>query len=413
MENKLEQAKQIIEKHGQQHLLNFYNNLNNEKKEELINQILEIDFDLLSNLYKNINNIKNSKDEITPIAYIDKAKINQEKLEEYKNKGINAIKNNKYAVVTMAGGQGTRLGHNGPKGTFMLDVSPEKSLFEIFCEKLKIIQEKYGVIIPWYLMTSKENNNATVEFFEKNNYFNYPKEAVKFFIQGEIPMINTEGKIILTEEGLIKQAANGHGGIFEAMFKNNIVKDMKDKGVEWIFIGPVDNPLVQMTDEIALGYAVDKNVLALGKSIVKANPEEKVGVFCKRNNKPSVVEYTEITKEMSEQRDENGELVFGESHINCNLFNIKAIEKIGDDKLPYHTAFKKATYMNEKGEIIKPEEPNCYKFETFIFDAFEKLDNMQILRGKREDEFAPVKNKEGVDSPETSIKLYKNYYKIK
>lgn len=293
----------------------------------------------------------------------------------------------------------------------MLAVNPAKSLFEIFCDKLIEIRNKYGVIIPWYIMTSKENNEATIRFFEENNYFNYEKSAIKFFIQNEIPMLNKEGKIILTEEGIIKQAADGHGGIFEAMFSNNIVKELEQKGIEWIFIGPVDNPLVQMVDEIMLGYAINKNVLAVGKSIVKANPEEKVGVFCKRNNKPSVVEYTEITEEMAGRRDKDGELVFGESHINCNLFSIKAIQKIGNNKLPYHTAFKKATYMNEDGNIIKPEKPNCYKFETFIFDAFEKLEKMEVMRGKREEEFAPVKNKEGVDSPETAIKLYNSFYK--
>ena len=226
-------------------------------------------------------------------------------------------------------------------------------------------------------------------------------------------MIDTKGKVILTAEGLIKQAANGHGGIFEAMFNNDIVEDIKNRGIEWIFIGPVDNPIVQMTDEVMIGYAVNKNAAAIGKSIVKANPGEKVGVFCKRNGKPSVVEYTEITKEMAEETDKNGELVFGESHINCNLFNINAIEKIGAEKLPYHTAFKKATYMDENGKIIEPKEPNCYKFETFIFDSFEKLDSMEILRGKREEEFAPVKNKEGVDSPETAVSLYKAYYNLK
>lgn len=413
MENKLDEAKQLVKKNNQEHLLKFYENLDNEKQHELINQIFEIDFELLNNLYSNINKSPISKGIITPIQYIDKSKIANDDLELYKNKGIEAIKNNKYAVVTMAGGQGTRLGHSGPKGTYMLELETKKSLFEIFCEKLKEIQKEYNVIIPWYLMTSKENNNDTVEFFEKNNYFDYPKESIKFFIQGEIPMIDVKGKILLTEQGLIKNASNGHGGIFEAMFKNNIVVDMKNRGVEWVFIGPVDNPLVQMIDKVMLGYAIEKNVLAVGKSIVKANPEEKVGVFCKRNNKPSVVEYTEITKEMSEQRDENGELIFGESHINCNLFNIKAIEKIGVDKLPYHTAFKKATYMNENGEIIRPDEPNCYKFETFIFDSFEKLDNMEVLRGKREEEFAPVKNREGVDSPETAVRLYKDFYNIK
>jgi len=412
LDSKLEKAKQKLKENNQEHLLNFYSNLESDKKEELIDQILNIDFEQLKNLYENINNVKSSQTEITPIEYIDKEKLSNKEKEEYIEIGTGIIKEGKYAVVTMAGGQGTRLGHNGPKGTFMLKLNPDKSLFEIFCDKLKSIKEKYNVIIPWYLMTSKENNKATIEFFEKNNYFNYPKEAIKFFIQEEIPMIDTKGKVILTEESLIKQAANGHGGIFESMFKNGIVEDIKQKGIEWIFIGPVDNPLVQMTDELMIGVAIEKNVMAVGKSIVKAKPEEKVGVFCKKDNRPSVVEYTEITKEMSEMRDNNGELLYGESHINCNLFNIKAIEKIGTDKLPYHTAFKKATYMNEKGEIIRPEEPNCYKFETFIFDSFEKLDNMLILRGKREEEFAPVKNKEGADSPETSIELYKKYYNM-
>ena len=374
-----------------------------EKAKEIISKRIGVPYE----------EIEEHKDEITPIPYVDKSKMTEEELEKYRKIGEEEIKKNKYAIVTMAGGQGTRLGHNGPKGTFVLGIEPPKSLFEIFTSKLKDIKEKYGVAIPWYLMTSKENNSETIEFFEKNNYFGYPKEDVKFFMQGEIPMVDKKGKILLTEEGLIKQAANGHGGVFESMFKNNIVDDMKARGVEWVFVGPVDNPLVQMTDEVMIGYAKAKNAPAIGKSIVKANPEEKVGVFCKRNGKPSVVEYTEITKEMAEERDQTGELVFGESHINCNLFNIKSIEKIGDEKLPYHTAFKKATYMDENGEIIKPEEPNCYKFETFIFDSFLKLDNMEILRGKREEEFAPVKNKEGVDSPETALKLYKAYYNLK
>lgn len=409
MDKKFIKAQEIVKKYNQEHLINFYDNLTVEKKEELLNQILEIDFDLLENLYKNINSKKDSEDKITPIEYKDKSKMTEEEKNAYTVKAEEALKNNKYAVVTMAGGQGTRLGHDGPKGTFILNINPPKSLFEIFCDKLKEIKNKYGVVIPWYIMTSKENNSATIEFFEKNNFFNYERDSIKFFIQNEIPMVNTEGKVILTEEGIVKQAANGHGGIFEAMFSNNIVKELEEKEIEWVFIGPVDNPLVQMVDEIMLGYAIDRNIMAVGKSIVKANPEEKVGVFCKRNNKPSVVEYTEITKEMAEATDDEGELLFGESHLNCNLFNIKAIQKIGDDKLPYHIAFKKATYMDENGNIIKPEEPNCYKFETFIFDAFEKLENMEVIRGKREEEFAPVKNKEGVDSPETAIELYNKY----
>ena len=293
----------------------------------------------------------------------------------------------------------------------MLGIEPDKSLFEILCDNLKTAKIKYDIYIPWYIMTSRENNAQTIEFFEKNNYFNYPKEKIKFFIQGELPMVATDGKILLNKDGIIKEAADGHGGIFEAMFKNGIIKDMKENNIEWVFIGPVDNPLVKMVDEILIGVAVDKKVLAIGKSLVKANPKEKVGVFCKKNGKPAVIEYTEISNKMAEKKDEDGNLVYGESHINCNMFNIKAIEEIGNNKLPYHSAFKKATYMDEKGSIIEPDEPNAYKFESFIFDSFQKLDDMAILRVKREEEFAPVKNAEGVDSPETARKLYMDFHR--
>ncbi len=263
-------------------------------------------------------------------------------------------------------------------------------------------------------MTSRENNNQTVKFFEQNNYFNYPQDAIQFFIQGELPMVDTKGKILLNEDGIIKEAADGHGGIFEAMFKNNVVNNMKEKGIEWIFIGPIDNPLTKMVDEILIGLSKEKQVLEAGKSLVKANPEEKVGVFCKKNGKPSVIEYTEITNEMAHAVDDSNNLMYGESHINCNMFNIKGLEIIGNQKLPYHSAFKKATFLDEDGNIIKPDVPNAYKFESFIFDAFNKLDNMLILRVERKEEFAPVKNKEGIDSPETAVELYNNFhYKIK
>ena len=278
------------------------------------------------------------------------------------------------------------------------------------CDNLKNAKEKYNVVIPWYIMTSRENNSQTIEFFEKNNYFNYPKEKVKFFVQGELPMVDTKGKILLNEEGIIKEAADGHGGIFEAMFKNDVVQDMRQKGIEWIFIGPIDNPLAKMVDEILIGISKEQGVLESGKSLVKKGPEEKVGVFCKKNGKPSVVEYTEITKEMAYETDENNNLVYGESHINCNMFNIKGLEIIGNQKLPYHSAFKKAAYLDVNGNIVKPETPNAYKFESFIFDAFNKLEDMLIFRVKREEEFAPVKNKEGVDSAETAVELYNKYY---
>lgn len=415
MGNKYNEAKKKLEKYNQIHLLSQYEKLNDEKKEHLLNQIINIDFEQVEKLYEQTKSeIKLGKDKIEPIPYIEKDKLSNEEKDKYLKMGADEIKQGKLAVVTMAGGQGTRLGHSGPKGTYILNVKPNpKSIFEILCDNLKEAKNKYDVIVPWYIMTSRENNNQTVEFFEKNNYFNYPKEAIKFFIQGELPMVDTEGKILLTEEGIIKEAADGHGGIFEAMFKNDVVEDMKQRGVEWIFIGPIDNPLAKMVDEVLIGLSKENNVLEAGKSLVKANPDEKVGVFCKKNGKPSVIEYTEITTEMAHEVDENNNLMYGESHINCNMFNIKGLDIIGNQKLPYHSAFKKATYLDENGNIIKPEEPNAYKFESFIFDAFNKLDEMLILRVKREEEFAPVKNKEGVDSKDTAVELYNKFHNNK
>ena len=225
-------------------------------------------------------------------------------------------------------------------------------------------------------------------------------------------MIDTEGKILIGEDGLIKEAADGHGGIYEALVKSGMIKKMRELGVEWIFVGGVDNCLAKMVDPILMGLAIEKNVTAAGKSVVKVSPQEKVGVFCKKNGKPSVVEYTEIPEEMAEEVDENGELVYGESHMLCNLFNIDAVERMGKKPLPYHIAFKKATYIDHDGNKVIPDGPNAYKFEAFLFDAFGELDDMAILRVKREEEFAPVKNAQGTDSPETARELYRKFYKL-
>ena len=187
---------------------------------------------------------------------------------------------------------------------------------------------------------------------------------------------------------------------------------MKEQGIEWVYIGGVDNVLAKMVDPVLTGLAIDEKTLIAGKSVVKANPQEKVGVFCKKDGKPSVIEYSEISKELAEARDENGELLYGESHILCNQFNLEILEKISTNKLPYHVAFKKASYLDENGNLVKPTEPNAYKFEAFLFDAFSMVDDMSILRVKREEEFAPVKNAEGVDSPETARELYKKFHNI-
>lgn len=412
-EKELTLAKEILKENNQEKVLEVLEKIDGNKKERLVKQIIDLDFKQLNKLFNSTKKIPEIADKkIEHIKHIDEYKMPEEKRKLYTKYGEEIIKNNQYAVVTMAGGQGTRLGHKGPKGTFKIDVEPEpKYLFQILAENLQRANEKYEVTLLWYIMTSTENNKETMNFFEEHNYFGYPKDHIKFFIQGNLPLLFKNGELMLEKDYSIKEAADGNGCIYKSMKQSGVLADMKNKGIKWIFIGSVDNVLLNMVDPILVGLTIDEKHLAASKSIPKKNPQERVGVFCKINSVPSVIEYTELSKEMAEQTDENGELLYGEAHIMCNLFSIEALEKVADEELPYHVAHKKANYMNENGEYIEVSEPNAYKFEAFIFDAFNFFEEISILRGRRENDFAPVKNKEGNDSPETAKELYNNYWK--
>jgi phosphoglucomutase len=410
MEKELEDIKKVLKKYGQEHLLLRYNEMNDEEKEELLEQIKTIDFDLMKKLYEKASKPAELESvTIEPIEHVDKSKLTVGERDMYEKKGIEAIKYNKFAVVTMAGGQGTRLGHNGPKGTFIFDTEKNKSIFETLCDTLKEAWRKYDTVITWYLMTSRENNDATVKFFEENNYFGYPKDAIKFFKQGELPMIALNGKILLDKNGMVKKAANGHGGTLQSMEKAGVLDEMKTNGIEWIFINGVDNVLVKPVDPLLIGMSIHNKVLGSVKSIEKTDPTENVGVFCRKNKKVGVVEYTEISEEMANLRDDDRSLVYGDANAIFHLYNIKGLEKVSELSLPYHTAKKKADYIDENGKEVIGDKPNAYKFEMFIFDSYEMFDDVVVLRVKREEEFAPIKNAQGADSPETARKLYKDY----
>ena len=406
---------EIVKKYNQEHLLKYIDLIStNEGKNNLINDIENIDFEKLNRLFALSNqNFKNSMKTVMleHIRVFDKSRFSDEENNEILKIGEDIIANNQYAVVTMAGGQGTRLGHKGPKGTFILNVKPEpKSLFQIIAENLIKANNKYGIILNWYIMTSTENNDETVKYFEDNNYFGYNSENVKFFKQGNLPLLSEDGKLVINSEYRIKYAASGNGTIYQAMLNDGVIDDMKRKGIKWVFIGSVDNALLNMVDPMLLGLTKKRGTEIASKTIVKNSPYEKVGVFCKKNGKPGVIEYSEIPETLIEEVDENGELMYGESHIMCNLYTLDAIEKIANVELPYHSAHKKVDFMQEDGNMFYAKEANGYKYEAFIFDGFELFDDITLYRGKREEDFAPVKNAEGVDSPETATKLYNNFW---
>lgn len=402
---------EMLKQYNQEHLLNFYNELSEEEQEKLLQSIESIDFNEVKAISNhNESNNESEKIELKPIETIDKYSLSEEKIKKYYLLGEELIRNKKVAVCTMAGGQGSRLGHDGPKGTFIVPLKEPKSIFQIATEHLLAVYKKYGVYVYWYIMTSVDNDKVTKQFFEDNNYFGYSKEYVKFFKQGELPLTDFDGKILLQSKHKIFKAANGNGGIFKALDDNNIISELKANGVEYLATCNVDNILIKPIDEVMFGVLCEKNVEIGIKSVIKRNPEERVGVCGIKNGRPTVVEYIDLPKELAEAKNNDGSLKFAEAHFGSNYLSVKLLDKIAKQKLPYHGAKKKNKFINDKGEEVIPEEINSIKYEMFIFDGFEMAENAIAFRVKREEEFAPIKNKEGEDSPETAVKMYEEYF---
>ena len=413
MVQNLEKAKDILKKYHQEHLLAFYDELNNKEKAYLLNQICSINFEQILNLYEasKIDEVLPSN-LIEPLPYNIKREIPKDKFALYENIGIDAIKGGKFAVVTMAGGQGTRLGYKGPKGTFELDITPKKSLFEILCDTLKDACAKYKVVIPWYIMTSTYNDEATRKFFEEKNFFGYPKKYIKFFKQSQLPLIDINGNLILEELYKVKEASNGNGDVFSSMKSEGILKDIAKKRIEWISFSGVDNVILEIVDPVFLGLTISNNKLTASKTLFKENVNDKDWIFAKRNGKPAIINSCHLTDSMKIAQDSSKKYLYRQTNILAHLFHISAINKICEVKLPYHRDFKKNTFINCEGMKQVPESPNTFKFETFIFDAFSLFDDIELLQVEVEDEFAPIKDFAGPHNPETAKELYLKKHEV-
>ena len=404
----LENSMKILKKYNQEHLLNFYDSLTDEEKDILIRQILSIDFDEIFSLYdKSMTDNFSLTQKVTPLPYIDKYSISEHDIKLYKSIGEEIIKNNQFAVVTMAGGQGSRLGYKGPKGTYLLNLKPvRKSLFEIMCDDIKRANEKYAVVIPWFIMTSDENDAPTKAFFEMNNFFGYPKESVYFFRQGKLPIISVDRNLLLQEPYLIREAANGNGNVFASMKNDGILDVMSTLGIKWISFGGIDNVLLQNVDSVFLGLTIySKNQIA-SKSIFKETPLEKTAVYCKKDGKPAILDYVDITFELSELKDASGNYLYRDANMLSHLMSIDAVKLVSDINLPYHRAYKKNAFVNEEGVKEVPDKPNVFKFENFIFDAFYFFDDMLLFRVDANKEFAPIKDFTGKFNPDSAIAKY-------
>lgn len=407
MKEKIQEVESILCKYGQEHLLRHFKELLDEEKENLLDQILSIDFDLITSLYKKVINheMNENKQDLQPLKAYEWDDIdNQEKKQLY-DIGIKKIKDGKAAVILLAGGQGTRLGYSGPKGTFDIGLPSHKSLFQLQCERLINVSSKCGRYINWYIMTSHVNHDETVQFFDDNNYFNYPKENITFFKQGMLPAIDINGKILLKERGKVSMSPNGNGGCFLALKDKGILTEMKKRGIEWIFINGIDNALVRVADPYFLGFAIKTGLTSASKVVSKKSPDEKTGILCYQNGRPAIVEYSELPVELAQRSADDGNLMYDNANIINHLLKLEVIEEFFNYEVPFHVAHKKIPYLDINGNIEYPKEPNGYKFESFIFDIFSYVFDMAALKVRREEEFAPVKNKDGEDSPFTAKNL--------
>lgn len=399
------EAKELLEKNNQSHLLEYFDELNDDQKEHLLEQISEIDFDLIK-LIENADT-PDERGVITPLDAEVSIKEIEENADKFRAKGVEAIKEGKVAALLLAGGMGTRLGSDKPKGMYNIGETKDVFIFEMLIRNLMDVVDEVGVWVPLYIMTSEKNDKDTREFFEEKNYFGYNKDYVKFFKQEMAPACDFDGKICLERKDRISTSPNGNGGWFISFNKAGLLDEAKAKGIEYINLFAVDNVCQRMVDPLFVGAMLDGGYVSASKVVSKAAPEEKVGVLCLEDGKPSIVEYYELTEEMRYETLPDGSLAYKDGVILNYLFSIKALEENMNNNLVTHVVKKKIECLDENGNAKKPETENGYKFETLVLDMIHDMDNCLAYEVVREKEFAPIKNKTGVDSVDTAKELLK------
>ena len=375
-----------------------------EQNEKLTKRLEEIDFSVLEHIER--KETVNERGVFAPLDAVEVSEI-EARGAEFKELGLKAIREGKVGAVLLAGGQGTRLGLDRQKGTLTIGVAKELYLFEQLLRNLMDVTDEAGVYVPLYIMTSNINNADTTAFFEEHDYFGYPKDYVKFFVQEMVPACDYEGRIYMESQTEVAMSPNGNGGWFSSMVNAGLLSDIKERGIEWINVFAVDNCLQRIADPMFVGATIAYGCESGAKVVRKAAPDERVGVLCTEDGKPSIAEYYEMTEEMATARKENGDLKYGFGVILNYLFSEKKLEQIADARMPIHVVEKKIPYMDVDGTFVKPEQPNGYKFETLVLDMVHMMDDCIPYEVVREREFAPIKNLHGVDSLDSARELMK------
>jgi UDP-N-acetylglucosamine/UDP-N-acetylgalactosamine diphosphorylase len=392
-----------LQQSGHGHVLNWWGHLSEEEQTELHNQLAALDLPHLKTLYEGRHKASfvPPAEQIKPIPVI-RAGADEA---EARRLGEEALRAGRVACVLVAGGQGSRLGFEHPKGMFSIGPVSGKSLFRIHAEKVLALARRYGAPVPLLVMTSDATHDETVEYFEQNHRFGLPPCDVAFFRQGTMPALDLEtGKLLMEKPGRLFVSPNGHGGTLTALNDSGLLETMAGRGVTQVFYFQVDNPLVKMADPVFLGHHLKANGEASSKVVAKAGPADKMGVFAEVNGRCTIIEYSDLPAELAKETDERGQLKLWAGNPAIHLFSVDFLRRItrGDTRLPFHVAKKKVPHLDENGQDVDPQKENALKFEMFIFDALPMADRGVVVESTRREEFAPVKNATGVDSPETA-----------
>jgi len=409
----LQNVKKLLTRHGQSHLLAFWSHLNRTQKQLLLQQIQSLDFSKVDDWVRKYVTEPAPPPvptHFTPAPAYDPAPGNSQQRTKYDQAvklGAQLISAGKVAAFVVAGGQGTRLGIDEPKGNFPITPLKNKTLFQVFAENIAATSKKYKTTCPWYVMTSPLNYDQTIKIFRSNNFYGLDQKNVFIFQQGTLPNFSFDGKILLADKDKIACSPDGHGGSLKALYKSGAIEDMKNRGVELISYFQVDNPLIKIFDPLFIGlHALDKAKIS-SKAVIKAHPLEKVGNFCLVDGRITVIEYSDLPEDQANKKNPDGSLAFQLGSIAIHIINTSFVEKLNADgfSLPLHKAVKKIPHIDLDANPVEPTEPNGIKLESFVFDALPLASKSIILKTLREEEFAPVKNASGPDSPDSAKRL--------
>ncbi len=399
-----EQALAKLAAAGQEHVMRYYDTLSEEQKEALLSQIETTDFSVLSYLGQNKGEMQRGK--IGPLAAMQIEEI-KEREQEFRSAGLGAIREGKVGAVLLAGGMGTRLGSDDPKGMYNIGITKKVYIFQRLIENLLDVVREAESWIPLYVMTSDKNHEATTAFLKEHDYFGYNSEYVTFFMQDMAPACDYEGKVYMEKPWKISTSPNGNGGWYTSMHKWGVAQKAISDGVEWLNVFAVDNVLQRIADPCFVGATLLNDCAVGAKVVCKCTPDEKIGAICTEDGKPSIIEYYELTYELMNAKDELGNLAYSFGVILNYLFRISDLERIREKKLPLHVVEKKIAHLDQDGVLQKPDKPNGCKFEQLVLDMIHELDSCLPYEVVRNKEFAPIKNATGVDSVESARELCK------